>query len=386
MIDIVPGSTDNIRRARGSRCPLRSERNTGEMQTADVVVIGAGAMGSATSRALAAAGREVLVLEQYELGHRLGGSHGGTRLFRLSVEDEAEQLRAQESKRLWEELESETGVQMLDLVGGVDHGVDERQVQQFRSVFARLGIEHEVLRPEEAAERWPGLRFETEVLYQPGSGRALADQALAAIRQSAEGLGVEFRSSCPVTGLRVVGDGVEVETAAGVVRAGQVVVTAGPWTGEVVAGLVELPAIRVSQEQPRIFAPVDPGAAWPVFVHHRAGASAYGVWEAGHGVKVGLHASGPSISLSERDFLIEPGRDAELLEYVGEWYPGLDLERSEAISCLYDNTERGEFIIERHGPISVAAGFHGEGFKFVPLVAQQLTDLVTGRAGSHHRP
>lgn len=353
------------------------------MQSVDVVVVGAGAMGSAASRALAAAGREVLVLEQYEIGHRLGGSHGGTRLFRLNIADEAEMLRARQSKALWEELESETGVQMLDLVGGIDHGVDDRQVREFRETFGRHGIEHEVLRPEEAAERWPGLRFETSVLYQPGSGRALAEQALTAIRGSAVELGVEFRANCPVTGLRVVGDGVEVETPAGVVRAGQVVVTAGPWTGGVVAGQVELPAIRVSQEQPRFFAPVDPDAGWPVFVHHRgAGAAAYGVFEEGHGVKVGLHATGPTISLPERDFLVEPGRDAELVDYVGEWYPGLDLSRSEAISCLYDNTGLPDFVIERHGPISVAAGFHGEGFKFVPLVARYLTDLVTGRGDS----
>jgi sarcosine oxidase len=355
------------------------------MQSVDVVVVGAGAMGSAASRALAAAGREVLTLEQYELGHRLGGSHGGTRLFRLTIADEAELLRARQSKLLWDELESETGVQMLDLVGGIDHGVDERQVRNFRETFGRLGVDHEVLRPEEATERWLGMRFETEVLYQPGSGRALADQALTAIRESARSLGVEFRPNCPVTALRVVGDGVELDTPAGVVRAGQVVVTAGPWTTRVLAGQMELPAITVSQEQPRFFAPLDPDAEWPVFVHHRVGASAYGVFEQGHGVKVGFHATGPEISLDERDFLVEPERDAELVGYVGKWFPGLDLERTEAISCLYDNTGRADFIIERHGPISVAAGFHGEGFKFVPLVAQKLTDLVTGRVDSHRR-
>ncbi|GAA1586203.1 hypothetical protein GCM10009789_44700 [Kribbella sancticallisti] len=351
------------------------------MQTYDVAVIGAGAMGSAAARALAMAGREVLVLEQYDLGHHRGGSHGGTRLFRLAIDDEAEARRARESRELWEELESDTGVRMLDLVGGVDHGVDDRAVREFRETFKRLGIEHEVLEPEEAAERWPGLRFETKVLYQPGSGRALAEQALRAIRESARELGVEVRPSCPVTGLRVVGEGVELETPAGVIRAGQVVVTAGPWTTRILAGQLELPAITVTQEQPRFFAPVDDGASWPVFVHHRGGgrAAAYGVFEQGHGVKVGLHATGPEISLDQRDFLVEPRRDAELVAYVRDWYPGLDTTRSEPISCLYDNTERGDFMIDRRGPISVAAGFHGEGFKFVPLVARYLTDLVTGR-------
>ncbi|WP_020393020.1 FAD-dependent oxidoreductase [Kribbella catacumbae] len=346
------------------------------MQTYDVVVIGAGAMGSAAARALAAAGREVLVLEQYELGHDRGGSHGGTRLFRLAIDDEGELLRAARARALWEELESETGVQMLDPVGGVDHGLDERRVRESAALLARHGVPYDVLAPEAATERWPGMRFSSKVLYQPWSGRALAEQALTAIRASARSLGVEFRPQCAATGVRVAGDGVEVETAAGAVRGRQLVVTAGPWTARVLAGALEVPAISASQEQPRFFAPVDASAQWPVFVDRRV--RAYGVFEEGRGVKVGMHASGPVISLDQRDFQVEPARDAALVAYVREWFPGLDVTRSEAISCLYDNTERGDFVIDRRGPISVAAGFHGEGFKFVPLVARYLRDLVTG--------
>jgi sarcosine oxidase len=351
------------------------------MQTYDVVVIGAGAMGSAAARALAAAGRQVLVLEQYELGHDRGGSHGGTRLFRLAIDDEGELLRAARSRDLWHELESSTGVQMLDLVGGVDHGMSGPQVEESAALLGRHGVQYEVLTPGAASERWPGMRFDGQVLYQPGSGRALASQALTAIRESASALGVEFRTGCAATGVRVVGDGVQVETAAGVVRASQLVVTAGPWTARVLEGVVEVPAIAASQEQPRFFAPLDESAQWPVFVHRREATPAYGVFEEGHGVKVGLHGTGPVISLDQRDFAVEPVRDAALVAYVREWFPGVDVTRSEAISCLYDNTSRGDFVIDRRGPISVAAGFHGEGFKFVPLIARYLADLVTG-AGS----
>ncbi|HSS67476.1 MAG TPA: FAD-dependent oxidoreductase, partial [Nocardioidaceae bacterium] len=57
-------------------------------------------------------------------------------------------------------------------------------------------------------------------------------------------------------------------------------------------------------------------------------------------------------------------------------FPGLDPERSTAISCVYDNTENGDFVIDRLGPIVVATGFNGEGFKFVPLIGEMLRDLV----------
>src|SRR5919108_563428 len=54
------------------------------MPDVESAVIGAGVVGSATARALARAGREVLLLEQFGVGHRRGSSHGAARIFRLS--------------------------------------------------------------------------------------------------------------------------------------------------------------------------------------------------------------------------------------------------------------------------------------------------------------
>src|SRR5581483_88405 len=89
-------------------------------ERADVVVVGAGVMGLASAWALARAGREPLVLEQFRVGHTHGSSHGATRIFRLAYE-EAEWVRlAQEAFGLWRELEAETGETVLDLVGLVD--------------------------------------------------------------------------------------------------------------------------------------------------------------------------------------------------------------------------------------------------------------------------
>ncbi|MFD1934423.1 FAD-dependent oxidoreductase [Nonomuraea mangrovi] len=361
------------------------------METHDVVVIGAGAMGSAASRALAAAGRQVVTLEKYGLGHDRGGSHGGTRLFRLAVDDEDYALRAALAGRLWAELEGESGERLLEPTGGVDHGVGERTAEEFRSLFARHGLPHEVLEPGQAAERWPGMRFETPVLYQPGSGRLLADRAVAVIQRLAREHGAEFRPHCPVTSLRVVrhGDGVadglvEMDTPGGAVRARQVVVTAGPWAPGLLDGHVDLPDIVVTQEQPRFFAPREGADPWPSFVHWRQGtdplsaAGAYGLFEQGSGVKVGLHGTGPVVDPDTRDFAPEARADAALLDYVRDWFPGLDADDSTPISCLYDNTARDTFVIDRRGPVSVATGFCGQGFKFVPLVARHLTDLVTG--------
>jgi sarcosine oxidase len=343
--------------------------------TYDVAVVGAGAMGSAAARALAAAGRGVVVLEQYTLGHDRGGSHGATRLFRPAADDVEVARLTEQARPLWEELESDAGEKLLEVTGGIDHGMSAASVAAFRSLHAATGS---VLSAEEAAERWPGFRFESEVLYQPGSGRLYADRAVHALQEVAGRLGVEFRVQSPVRALRVHDGLVEVDVPGGAVRAAQVVVTAGPWAPKLLGGLVTLPPFRVTQEQPRFFAPVSDELEWPSFVHW--GPDSYGLFEPGSGVKVGLHSSGPVVDPDTRDFTPEPERDADLLRYVEEWYPGLDTGRTTAISCLYDTTPSNNFVIDRAGPITVAAGFCGQGFKFVPLVGAFVRDLVLGTA------
>ncbi|MET9268291.1 FAD-dependent oxidoreductase [Kribbella sp. NPDC003557] len=341
--------------------------------TYDVAVVGAGAMGSAAARALAGAGREVVVLEQFTLGHERGGSHGATRLFRPAADNAEIAELTERARPLWRELEAESGETLLEETGGIDHGMSEAAVDTFRSLHAATGA---VLTAAEATERWPGFRFETAVLYQPGSGRLYADRTVHALQVVAARLGAEFRVQSPVRALRPYDGMVELDVPGGAVRARHVVLTAGPWTPRLADGLVSLPPFRVTQEQPRFFTPVSAGLEWPSFVHH--GPESYGLYEPGSGVKVGLHASGPEVDPDTRDFQPEPERDAALLRYVEEWYPGLDSGRSTAISCLYDNTPTSDFVIDRAGPVTVAAGFSGQGFKFVPLVGAFVRDLVTG--------
>ncbi|TDO56884.1 sarcosine oxidase [Kribbella sp. VKM Ac-2571] len=343
--------------------------------TYDVAVVGAGAMGSAAARALAAAGREVVLLEQFTLGHERGGSHGATRLFRSAADDAEIAELTERARPLWRELEAESGETLLEETGGIDHGMGDASIEAFRSLHGATGS---VLSAAEAAERWPGFRFETAVLYQPGSGRLYADRTVHALQVVAGRLGAEFRVQSPVRALRAHHGFVELDVPGGAVRARHVVLATGPWTPKLADGLVSLPPFTVTQEQPRFFTPRSDELEWPSFVHH--GPTSYGLYEPGSGVKVGLHATGPEVDPDERDFQPEPERDSALLRYVEQWYPGLDPHRSAAISCLYDSTPTSDFVIDRAGPVTVAAGFSGQGFKFVPLVGAFVRDLVTGTA------
>ncbi|MEL6150211.1 MAG: FAD-dependent oxidoreductase, partial [Chloroflexota bacterium] len=54
------------------------------MTTYDVIVIGIGGMGSAALYQLAKRGQNVLGIEQFEIPHEMGSSHGLTRIIRLA--------------------------------------------------------------------------------------------------------------------------------------------------------------------------------------------------------------------------------------------------------------------------------------------------------------
>jgi sarcosine oxidase len=79
----------------------------------ELTEIGAGQLGLAAGRALARRGRDVIVLEQAEIGHEGAGSHGSCRIFRLGYDDRCYVTMARQARELWRELEVVSGQQIL---------------------------------------------------------------------------------------------------------------------------------------------------------------------------------------------------------------------------------------------------------------------------------
>lgn len=345
------------------------------MENVDHLVIGGGVMGSAAAWQLARRGRSVVLLERFEPGHAQGASHGASRIYRQTY-DRAEYLDLTvEALGLWRELEDATGARLLTLTGGVSHGEPSPSVL---AAFEARGIPHEVLSPAAASERWSGLRFEGTVLHETRTaGRLHADRSVAALQSAAAALGADVRHGVRVLGLTVGSSGVVVETSDGPLRAGRVVLAVGAWTST----LLGRPApLVVTQEQPAHFDLAHP-ADWPSFTHRPLGAhpypsGTYGLLTPGEGVKVGFHGVGPLTDPDHRSFTPEPGQLALLQRYAEQWLPGVDASNPHPISCTYTTTPDSDFILDRRGPLVVAAGFSGHGFKFGPAIGRVLADLA----------
>src|SRR5512134_2391044 len=116
----------------------------------EYLIIGAGVMGSAAAYHLARAGRSVLLLEQFDIGHTRGSSHGESRIIRLSYDHPTYVQLAQAAYRLWAELEQDAGQVLLQHTGGLDLSIPFNPV--FESCIANLSalrIRRELLTAEE---------------------------------------------------------------------------------------------------------------------------------------------------------------------------------------------------------------------------------------------
>lgn len=169
------------------------------MRTYEHVVVGAGVMGAATAMNLARAGKKVLLVERFHVGHDRGSSHGRSRIFRLSYRD-AEYVRmAQEARELWRALEHDAGEMLLHVSGGLDAG---EGVEQNAAALAECDAPFEIVDAYDARTRWP-LAFETgeSVLWQPDAGVVLTDLAVGTFVGQAVRAGAEVQEGLEIASL-----------------------------------------------------------------------------------------------------------------------------------------------------------------------------------------
>ncbi|MCP2635125.1 FAD-dependent oxidoreductase [Microbacterium sp. HD4P20] len=359
------------------------------------LVIGAGAMGLATTWQLARRGHPVIALERFERGHACGASHGATRNFNnaYAADHYLDLLALARSE--WDELSRTTGEPLLRLHGLVTHG-DPAVISTVHAALITRGERAEVLTAAEAGRRWSGMRFDGDALFTPDAGVVRAAAALEALERAARDHGADIRFGHAVTALEERSDGVAVTVEADGTRtdivADVVVVTAGAWTAGILPPSLPLPRLTVTEESPAHFMPVATDAEWPSFNHFvdpdRHIGNVYGMPTPGEGIKVGLHLVGPVVDPDARTFRPVPALADRLRDYVREWMPGLDADSAVPISCTYTSTETEDFVLDRRGRVVVGAGFSGHGFKFTPAVGAVLADLAlddTARAAPPFR-
>jgi sarcosine oxidase len=358
----------------------------------DTIVIGLGAMGSATLDQLARRGSRVLGIEQYGIPHDLGSSGGDTRLIRKAYYEHPDYVpllaRAYEN---WDDLGRRTGEQVLFRTGALYVGKPDSALITGSRTSARLhGLECPELDARGVSSRWPFRVPNGYVsLHETDGGFVLAAKSIRLYCEQALVHGAEVRAAECVHTWRETRNGVEVSTSDATYRAQNLVVTAGSWASEM------LPKLGTSLTVTRqlLF------WLWPAH-RERFVLERFPCWAAqldGYdglfygfpmlpaamggqlGLKLAHHVTGQSIRPGEAkpaqvsEFV--PVRKALKEVFAGELGPVVATK-----TCMYTSSVDQHFIVDRYPSserVFVACGFSGHGFKFASVIGEVLADFAT---------
>jgi sarcosine oxidase len=346
----------------------------------DVAVLGLGGMGSAAAWALARRGARVVGLEQFDLAHDRGSSHGETRLIRKAYFEHPDYVPLlHRSYALWDELGALAESPLLHRAGLVLCGAPESDAV----AGAELAAERHALalEPQPAGRFRPLLddRAGERLLVEPEGGYVEVDRAVRAFQELAQRDGATLLGGTPVTGWTSEGALLRLSTPRGDVVARRLVLAAGAWSGRWLAEL----GVSVVAHRNLLFW-FDAGPEWrdaPCFVFDLPEGFFYGFPRISErGLKVAQHLPGEVVAEpSEVDRALRPEDVAPVARFVAARLSGVDPAPREHVVCLYEMSADGHFVITldpRDARVAIAAGFSGHGFKFAPVVGEALADLA----------
>ena len=352
------------------------------MRNADILVVGLGAMGSAALYHLARSGVAAVGIEQFQIGHDLGSSHGFSRIYRNFYDDPLYVELAEEALPLWQELESLSDQKLLHLTGLLYFArPGNDNVEQRMDVMEALKRPYERLTAQEVSARFPALRLpeDSVACLTPGAGFLDAGRCVLANLKQAQRFGATIHDQVRVDRIDLSGESPVLETSAGQYRCERLIISPGPWASEILAELA-LP-LRVTRQQKFYFRPKHRAAyqPGPLPVYGDSDTKFYGFPDYGPGLKVADDGLGAEYSPSEVDRTLDLGKRDELQRWLESIMPGSGFSYVEGSTCMYTLTPDRDFLIGSHprNPnVLVGAGFSGHGFKFSTLIGKILADLA----------
>jgi len=349
-------------------------------------------MGLATARACADGGHEVDVVEQGPLPNPAASSWDRSRLIRYTYGSRrgyarmvADAFAANTAllADLAPTLFVETGT--LVLVRG-----DDPEAEASRAGLAALDVPHATLAPTEVARRFPSLTTEdlAWALWTPTGGVLRADALLdALVARLATVENVRLHPHRRIAALDA--ERGRVVDASGATIAGDLVlVTAGPWTADLLPELapVARPSRQIALDVATDTALRDAWAGMPMVLD--------GVASAGSGFYAVPPVAGLALKIGDHRFSGAGHPDMERAPSADECRRILDLARhrlrdaahfrvADARSCFYTVAPDERFRAVERGAALILTGFSGHGFKFGPLIGRMVRAWAEGAvAGS----
>ena len=358
----------------------------------DTIVVGVGGMGSATLYQLAKRGLKVLGIDQFEIPHNLGSSHGLTRIIRLAYyEDLSYVPLLRRAYELWAEAERASGERLFYRTGSIDMGPPDSDV--FRGSLESCienEFEHEVLYSKQLTERFPGYRMppETMAVYQPQGGLLVPERCIAAYARLAASLGAELHTGERVLGWDIMPDErVNLRTDSGEYITEKLVICGGAWASKLAPQLAGIAVperqalIWLEPKRPEWFqldsfpvwnGQVDEGRYYGLPVFNPSGNTP--------GMKLGrYHHLDETCDPDTVDRAVNARDETILRRFAKRYFPAGAGATADMVVCMFTNTPDEHFVLDtlpERPQVSLAAGFSGHGFKMASVIGEIMADLA----------
>ena len=357
--------------------------------SAEVVVVGAGVVGSSAAYNLTRLGvQDVVVLDKDGVAAHASRLSAG--LVRTHYSNAPEARLAQRGLEWFENWDEMVGgdpgfvrTGLANLVSAADRETLRRNVRMLQEA----GVETHLIGPEELVELEPEMRVAEQELaaYEPRSGYANPGATTRALAAAATGQGATILEGVTVTALEVDGDRViSVHTSSGRISAGSVVLACGAWSVPLAAAV----GVRI---------PIEPVVVRVAFTERPDGMRR---GRSGHLVVLDracgtyFRPEGDDLSLIGLQGYRQPAGAPD--DYERPPDPGFDDLARLQVSERFPGFASSSIVRSHTGPIDLtpdlcaiigpapyeglflAVGMSGSGFKKAPATGECVASLVVG--------
>lgn len=375
-----------------------SKREDAKQYEYDMIVVGAGIMGSCAAYQTSKRGYSTLLLDQFDMLHYRGSSHGESRTLRVTYPEPYYPSMVLESSKLWEEAQSQIGYKVLYPTNQLDIGqASDRSLQAVIRSCQSNSIEFRVLDQAQVTKEFSGgvvVPHDWIGVVSRGAGVIKPTKAVCMFQTLAFHNGATLKDNMKVTDISkdVARGCLVVSAATGQKFYGKkCVITAGAWMNKLVKAVTgrDVPILplettlwywKVKEEYQREYS-IDGG--FPTFAGYGC-PYIYGTpcLEYPGLIKIGVHG-GKLCDPDKRTWTPKP----ELADYIKNWvrerFGGrVDHDRPISVqSCMYSMTPDEDYVIDFLGgefgkDVVIAGGFSGHGFKMGPVIGRVVADLV----------
>lgn len=357
------------------------------MTNLDTLVVGLGVTGSALLERLSRDGQAVMGIDRFVPPHRFGSSHSHTRAIRRAYfEDPRYVPLLNRAYELWAQWAPSSAEPLIRQTGGLMIGNAANAIVSGSLHCARThGLAHELLSAAEIRRRFPALQPTSDMvgLFEPDAGLISPEQVVPLLLGRASNQGADVQTNCQLTSWEWDQGSWNIMTTTGPLRCRSLVLCTGGWSNQIISK--ELPCVPYRVVQ-----------FW--FEHHHGKnhqhpAFPLNIWDLpnarvlyafpdidGYGVKAGYHEYRQAADMETLNRGVSDEEIAGMQAEVQNIMPSLGPVVKTQV-CIYATTPDRHFIVGPHprfGSLFLALRFSGHGFKFAPVVAEELGRQILG--------